>query len=360
MVTNAAASDQFAARVSEPAVDTADFTRPEDEAGRFDHAYLGRLLIMRWGLAIVYITFVLIGILPVREVPFVLSFLWYCASNGLATWTWLQRRPVSWHDRLYIYFDLVTVVAVMVAVADMAYPIWLCLVLLMLAASAEQTSKVAQRFNAACVLSFLATTAYLHLTGWDDVDVGPTAVATAVLAFIAYDVSVTFEGNRRLRRYIREMAVTDPLTQIANRRSLSKLLATPPRPGSSLAVAIMDVDRFKQYNDTHGHLAGDKLLVKIAERLTESFPGATMISRYGGDEFVVVLEATRVSEVTDVVNSALNGKRYEPGSVSVGVSMWPAEQPTLDAALAAADDRLRAAKRSRRSGRSGRMMHSRI
>jgi diguanylate cyclase (GGDEF)-like protein len=224
--------------------------------------------------------------------------------------------------------------------------------MLMLAGAAEHTATASRIYSGACIAAYLATAAFLQATGWEDISTSATIVTTVILGFVAYDLATTFEGNRRLRRYIRRLTVTDPLTQIANRRSLSALLASPPHVDHPLAVAIMDVDKFKQYNDNYGHLAGDRLLKRLAEILGEEFPDALMVSRYGGDEFVMVLAGHEAEEMADVIHRAINEHPTDPMAVSAGVAIWPDEQPTLDAALALADERLRAAKRSRRRKRA--------
>jgi diguanylate cyclase (GGDEF)-like protein len=167
-----------------------------------------------------------------------------------------------------------------------------------------------------------------------------------ILAFIGVNLAITFDGNRRLRAMIRRLAVTDALTGLANRRQFSRCLASPP-PDTSLAVIVMDVDRFKQYNDEFGHLAGDQLLVKLSTVLKQEFGDAVTVARYGGDEFVALLPCSSLGEAEARVDKLLHeaGERL---SISCGISMWPDGHPTLDSAFAAADDCLRAAKRARR------------
>ncbi|HUF54122.1 MAG TPA: GGDEF domain-containing protein [Dehalococcoidia bacterium] len=332
-------------------INTDDFTSSDDESGRFDHKYIGRLLVLRWGLTLAYVSLVVTGFLPVRDIPFVAGLSWYLAGNLLYTWVWMQRRPIVWHDRIYLYLDLVTVVTVMLAVSNMQYPIWACFIMLMLAGAAEHNAVASRVYSGACLLAFIGTVVFLDAMGWEDVSTSAAVVTTVILAFIAYDLATTFEGNRRLRRYIRRLTVTDPLTQIANRRRLSALLASPPNVDHPLAVAIMDVDKFKQYNDSFGHFAGDRLLQRLAEILKEEFPSAIMVSRYGGDEFVIVIAGDSADKTAGDIFRALNEHPIDPMAVSVGVAIWPDEQPTLDAALALADDRLRLAKKSRRSTR---------
>lgn len=98
------------------------------------------------------------------------------------------------------------------------------------------------------------------------------------------------EANRKLKH----MAEIDDLTGIANRRRFGQYLADQlaqcSATGRPLSVALVDLDQFKPYNDRHGHLAGDRVLRRIAQCLTEGFgDGDVLVARFGGDEFAAVL-----------------------------------------------------------------------
>ncbi|HSF96496.1 MAG TPA: PleD family two-component system response regulator [Thermohalobaculum sp.] len=113
----------------------------------------------------------------------------------------------------------------------------------------------------------------------------------------------------RLRSAVEDslvMAVTDPLTGLYNRRyannHLEQLIARHQLDGHGLAAMVLDLDRFKAVNDTHGHAAGDEVLREFARRLRESVRGFDLVSRVGGEEFLVVMpdvhpeNASRVAE----------------------------------------------------------------
>ena len=107
---------------------------------------------------------------------------------------------------------------------------------------------------------------------------------------LANDIS----ERRRLEEEIRQLAFFDPLTQLPNRRllqdRLGRVLATRRRHGGYGALMFLDLDNFKPLNDTHGHAVGDLLLVEVARRLTACVRETDTIARFGGDEFIVLLE----------------------------------------------------------------------
>jgi len=105
--------------------------------------------------------------------------------------------------------------------------------------------------------------------------------------------------NDRLRASVKqtiELAVTDPLTGLYNRRYLDNhlnvLFNRSMARGRPLSVLITDIDRFKQVNDTYGHDGGDEVLREFANRVRSTIRGADLACRYGGEEFVVVMPDT--------------------------------------------------------------------
>ena len=99
---------------------------------------------------------------------------------------------------------------------------------------------------------------------------------------------------RHLQEKLEALALRDPLTGLANRRLFNELLdadlARTQRSGLPLAVAFLDLDGFKNVNDTYGHDVGDLVLCETARRLVSTVRGADIVARLGGDEFVVVYE----------------------------------------------------------------------
>lgn len=98
--------------------------------------------------------------------------------------------------------------------------------------------------------------------------------------------------RKRFEERLREMSERDPLTNVFNRRHLYSILEIESerarRYGTELSVVMFDIDHFKMVNDMHGHLAGDRVLVRIAEIVQEELRNVDMLARYGGEEFLIV------------------------------------------------------------------------
>ena len=161
--------------------------------------------------------------------------------------------------------------------------------------------------------------------------------------------------RRRLEEELRQMAFQDPLTQLPNRRllldRLEQAIRGSRRHGSHLAVAFIDLNRFKLLNDTHGHEVGDKLLIVVAERLSGLVRGSDTVARLGGDEFVVLStelgqapeEAARNARlITAKIRAALSepcviGGVQHACSASVGLQLFCGDESDADSILRRAD-----------------------
>jgi two-component system cell cycle response regulator len=160
-----------------------------------------------------------------------------------------------------------------------------------------------------------------------------------------------------------EMAITDGLTGLHNRRFLTthleQALETARSEERSLAVLIVDVDHFKRVNDEHGHDAGDAVLRALAERLTGSVRGVDLVCRFGGEEFVVILPDTDITQAGVVAERIRDRVARQPfalpdgnqldRTVSIGIGAFESSADTVDAILKRADDGLYEAKRSGRN-----------
>ncbi|GAB7190738.1 hypothetical protein NUM3379_14450 [Kineococcus sp. NUM-3379] len=120
-----------------------------------------------------------------------------------------------------------------------------------------------------------------------------TSDEMAFLTAVAHVVAAAVE-RRRTEEWIRHRALHDPLTGLANRvllhDRLNHALAAQQRSGNRLALLLIDLDRFKEVNDTLGHDVGDRVLEVVADRLRQQFRESDTVARLGGDEFAVLLE----------------------------------------------------------------------
>ena len=203
-------------------------------------------------------------------------------------------------------------------------------------------------------LTVLATSGVLHLVQW-------TAAPTAGGAVVAgVDVTSAHEVTAELAH----QALHDPLTGLPNRvllrEHLNHALRRLDRHGGELVVLFLDLDRFKDVNDTLGHDAGDRLLVALAERLRRALRPSDTVARLAGDEFVVVCEdvddGPAVAEIADRLLAAVERPFRIDGvdaqvSASIGVSSVRESGADADSLLREADAAMYTVKERRGRGR---------
>ena len=163
----------------------------------------------------------------------------------------------------------------------------------------------------------------------------------------------------RAKNRLRELAVTDGLTSLHNYRHFKEVLCMEIRRAerhkTPLSLIMFDIDYFKQYNDTHGHLAGDKVLQTIAALVSGNIRKIDVAARYGGEEFAVILPGTGGDNARFVAeklrrlveNYPFPFQETQPNgkiTVSVGVSSYGGTVRTFEAMVACADKRLYQAK----------------
>lgn len=191
-------------------------------------------------------------------------------------------------------------------------------------------------------------------------------VSSFAIAQILVGVGATFGlfwvEVRLVQAAISHMAFTDPLTGLANRRAIvarfEEEAARWSRSGVGFALAVLDMDRFKEVNDTHGHLVGDDLLRHVGRRLAAAKRTEDVLARLGGEEFVVLmcghqsggaaLAADRLREAVRADSMVHNGEAIEV-TLSGGVATLPEDGADWDAVFAVADARLYEAKRAGRN-----------
>ena len=175
--------------------------------------------------------------------------------------------------------------------------------------------------------------------------------------------TAVFAGCGKTAAQIKQLAYFDGLTQLPNRElfkeSLSQALELAERYERALAVLFLDLDDFKEVNDTWGHAIGDLLLQRMADLLKGCLRGEDTVARLGGDEFILILPGIQERQNAIVVAEKINklvrqpvnldGKKVQ-GSISIGISIYPDDGENPKELLNKADAALYSAKKEGRNG----------
>jgi diguanylate cyclase (GGDEF)-like protein len=186
--------------------------------------------------------------------------------------------------------------------------------------------------------------------------------ADQLATMLAEQVSLAI-ANLDLREQLRNQAVRDSLTDLHNRRYLEDALvregARSIRDGTSLALAMLDIDHFKRINDSHGHEAGDAVLRGIGKILRETTRSSDIVGRFGGEEFLLVMSGTTLDVATERAQRVLDAVRrmqvtlpsgtLDSITLSMGLAVMPLHVTRGEDLLAAADAALYEAKRTGRN-----------
>lgn len=201
---------------------------------------------------------------------------------------------------------------------------------------------------------FLALALALSMLGWFALKPAESAapilipaVGTLLLAFIRMALALEEADQGRIHR---ELAVTDELTGVGNRREFLSRLEELPTDGSS-SLLLLDLDGFKAVNDQHGHSAGDNVLREVSARFNAVLPQESFLARLGGDEFGVLTRAPieRSEQLAERLHRALATPFYlGDAEVKLSVSIGAAAIDGASNPLERADSQMYEAKRSRR------------
>lgn len=168
--------------------------------------------------------------------------------------------------------------------------------------------------------------------------------------------------NLELEKALREQAIRDPLTGLYNRRYQEEMtrqhFARIKREKGQLGFLFVDLDHFKRLNDEYGHAAGDRVLIDLAAILTNHVRESDIVSRYGGEEFLIVFPDTPVENITTraeamrrafAANISACANLQISSTLSAGIAIYPNDGDTPEAVITAADRALYTAKRSGRN-----------
>jgi diguanylate cyclase (GGDEF)-like protein len=180
------------------------------------------------------------------------------------------------------------------------------------------------------------------------------AIAIGCLTLILLVVTRMAQLLRQLEQQsakVRQLSHTDDLTGLPNRRAwtveLPRGIENARRQGFALSVAMLDLDRFKLFNDTYGHPAGDRLLKAAAAAWQERLRAVDYVARYGGEEFIVLLPHADSAQAYAVIDRLREGTPLGQ-TFSAGVATWDGIE-TSDELVARADTGLYAAKENGRN-----------
>ncbi len=168
----------------------------------------------------------------------------------------------------------------------------------------------------------------------------------------------------RAKEKLRALAVTDGLTGLYNYRHFKEVLGMEVRRSerhkSPLSLIMFDIDYFKHYNDTHGHLAGDKVLQKIAQLVSNNIRKIDLAARYGGEEFAIILPNTnganakivaeKLRRLIETYNFPFQESQPNHSiTISVGIASHPSSGRTFEELVSCADKQLYRAKANGRN-----------
>jgi two-component system cell cycle response regulator len=193
-----------------------------------------------------------------------------------------------------------------------------------------------------------------ELNNGDTLNLGPR---------VSFRFSAATEHEERVLKQLYESSVRDPLTGTFNRHYFSSQLtsefAYAARHEQPLSVIMLDIDFFKKVNDTHGHLGGDAALVHVAQVFAKGLRTEDLLSRYGGEEFVILLRGIPIDRSTAVADRLRQSLETQPvvhGETTFTItasfgcaSLADSEATTIEALLEAADRRLYRAKEAGRN-----------
>lgn len=183
-----------------------------------------------------------------------------------------------------------------------------------------------------------------------------------------YDTTRLCETNHKLEQLnnnLVEMSHKDPLTQLFNRRYFSvqseKIKSYSKRNNIPLSLIVLDIDKFKNINDTYGHLIGDEVIIHIARILEKNIRQSDVVARFGGEEFVILLQdacsndaykvAEKIRHVIELCEIELSDNKTLKYTISLGIAQFDdvIDDNNLEHTFARADEALYKAKQSGRN-----------
>lgn len=321
-----------------------------------DPKFRRSILAFRWLLLVLYIGLAGAGILDTSGLGLIVSASIIGAYDAFHTALELYvSRTGKYSDRmatLVRHLDVVTVTVPLIALHDVRNPVFTIYFLTIIGSAHLITPRqmwLHVFWVAANYLAFAGITAALgHEVQWAYV-----VVVAICLALMGMNASILAGGEQRLRSVIASVAVTDSLTGLPNRRrfheSYPQSIGEAIAESSTLALMLIDFDKFKDINDRFGHPAGDDKLRDVAQALQAVVRRNDLVARYGGDEFIVVAPHSTRADALMLAERLRTAAHTCGASVSIGVAVFPEDACDQDALVQAADAALYRAKEAGRN-----------
>jgi len=163
---------------------------------------------------------------------------------------------------------------------------------------------------------------------------------------VDYELRKKLAEIERNNEHLRTSMLKDPLVDALNRKAIFDYLNKAiEKPDAKFTILLFDLDDFKKINDMEGHLAGDRVLKKIAKIAKDNIRSIDVLGRYGGDEFLIILPGTTVEEALRVAERFRQQAKAQSGStVSIGIASYPADGKTVQELINVADKGMYQAK----------------
>lgn len=184
------------------------------------------------------------------------------------------------------------------------------------------------------------------VAGWGEMHPTPAAESTYTVALLADEVGSALE-RADLHAALQLRAATDPLTAMANRRVWRERVPAMMAGDDVLCVAVLDLDHFKIYNDTRGHLAGDTLLADLGRAWAPQLRPHDLLVRWGGEEFAVALPQCTLQDAYEAIER-LRCSVPDQQTASAGLALWDGTE-SVEALMSRADAALYEAKNNGRN-----------
>ena len=202
---------------------------------------------------------------------------------------------------------------------------------------------------------------HLQHSAHDNLPVEKDSISIKEFDLLAHTMNEQLKKRLELQHKLEELAQKDPLTNLYNRRRMDELLnieiSRVKRNNHQFSLILCDIDHFKQVNDTYGHETGDKVIIAVADILTQSLRQQDFISRWGGEEFLIALPDTNINQASIVAEKirslcenkiVINAEHNVQFTLTLGIDVFN-NTKDIKATIAAADTALYEGKQTGRN-----------